>query len=497
MLLGAPSTFRDKSALEPEVKTGNRGRYKVNPDTGATVWSKATFRIFGLSPGSRAPNAKAFTSMIHPEDRHVICTLVNRCILEKKRFDLIYRVVRTNGEVKFVRSIAALRKIKSGKDIMFGTFQDITGSHQATEALRISQDILHSLAESSSHHVFMLDPDGTFIASNDRVHHLGVSSGVELVGRSIAATCSPDVASLYQAHVDEIRKSRRQTVFEYTAWGPNNTRYHRVSLSPILRNGMLWAVGGTSRDITEQKTAPLAIGEGESKFRLLYEDGPLACQSIDSHGVLVDVNHAWLRLLGYGREEVVGRPLTELLDEPFWNAQIADDVPVELTLVKKDGSRIAIAFVCRSGQSAEGKSNVRHCILHDMTEQRRLEKQLRESQELLKLRGLELERKNLALQELILHLQNPASGTVSAERRALAQEAIHVPKELSVLSPRELQVCLQVNRGLSSKEIALQMGISPRSVETHRTNLRRKLGISGMNLSAYLSTLLGLHSAEM
>ncbi|MFC1836693.1 response regulator [Thermodesulfobacteriota bacterium] len=49
------------------------------------------------------------------------------------------------------------------------------------------------------------------------------------------------------------------------------------------------------------------LRESEKGFRLLYENAPLAYQSLDENGRLVDVNRAWLDLLGFSRDEVVGR----------------------------------------------------------------------------------------------------------------------------------------------------------------------------------------------
>jgi DNA-binding NarL/FixJ family response regulator len=54
-----------------------------------------------------------------------------------------------------------------------------------------------------------------------------------------------------------------------------------------------------------------------------------------------------------------------------------------------------------------------------------------------------------------------------------------IPKKsaLSRLSPRETQVLIRIAEGLASKEIAMQLQVSHRTVETHRTNLMRKLGV--------------------
>ena len=59
------------------------------------------------------------------------------------------------------------------------------------------------------------------------------------------------------------------------------------------------------------------------------------------------------------------------------------------------------------------------------------------------------------------------------------------------LSPREIEVCDLVRVGLSIKEIASTLAVSPLTVERHRHNIRRKLGLAGSstNLATYLAAL--------
>ena len=59
------------------------------------------------------------------------------------------------------------------------------------------------------------------------------------------------------------------------------------------------------------------------------------------------------------------------------------------------------------------------------------------------------------------------------------------------LSPREIEVCNLVRNGLTSKEIASMLRVSPLTVERHRYNIRRKLGIvnAKVNLTTFLVDL--------
>jgi two-component system response regulator FixJ len=51
------------------------------------------------------------------------------------------------------------------------------------------------------------------------------------------------------------------------------------------------------------------------------------------------------------------------------------------------------------------------------------------------------------------------------------------PRAIARLSRREIQVLVEIAEGRGSKQIAHELGISPRTVETHRMNMMRKLGV--------------------
>ncbi len=73
---------------------------------------------------------------------------------------------------------------------------------------------------------------------------------------------------------------------------------------------------------------------------------------------------------------------------------------------------------------------------------------------------------------------------LTSDASAPAREAIwafeqipHAPRSTALLSPREREVVAQLAAGLTSKEIARLMSLSPRTVEMHRARLLRKLGV--------------------
>lgn len=144
------------------------------------------------------------------------------------------------------------------------------------------------------------------------------------------------------------------------------------------------------QQIAERRRAEEALSERELSFRLLYERAPLAYQSLDAEGRLLDVNDAWLALLGYSRDEVVGRSFSEILApgqldlfferfSAFKSAGAVDGV--EFTMLTKDGSRREVAVYGRVARLEDGDVKRTHCILHDVTELNKEVDALRASQQ--------------------------------------------------------------------------------------------------------------------
>jgi PAS domain S-box-containing protein len=128
-----------------------------------------------------------------------------------------------------------------------------------------------------------------------------------------------------------------------------------------------------------------ALRESEERFRLLYENAPLAYQSLDENGCLLEVNQAWLDALGYSREEVFGKWVGAFL-APEYLDRLKGNFPkfkaageihgAEFVMLRKNGSRITVEVDGRIGHDRQGQFKQTHCILHDVTERKQTEQAL-------------------------------------------------------------------------------------------------------------------------
>ena len=130
-------------------------------------------------------------------------------------------------------------------------------------------------------------------------------------------------------------------------------------------------------EIAERKRVEEELRANEERFRLLYERSPLGYQSLDAEGNFIEVNPAWLSLLGYEKEEVLGKSFVdfvasgfgELFNERFPCFKAAGEVSsVPFRMVRKDGSYIDVEMDGKIGYDSEGNFRQTHSVLHDVTE---------------------------------------------------------------------------------------------------------------------------------
>ena len=136
----------------------------------------------------------------------------------------------------------------------------------------------------------------------------------------------------------------------------------------------------------------LALRRSEERFRSLYRQTPLPLHRLDEAGRIDQVSEAWLQLLGYRSEEVIGRPLTDLMTEASAQQRRQDDWPrlklrgrlsaVAYRFMAKDGAIREVLAHSRAQRDEDGAFLGEVGGLVDVTAQRRAEEALRQSQKM-------------------------------------------------------------------------------------------------------------------
>jgi PAS domain S-box-containing protein len=114
-------------------------------ETQICVWSDEIYRILGLSPQGQTFQFAEFVQMTHPDDRTRIRKEVDEAIQSGVHFQVDYRVVRPNGEVRHVHSEGEVVRDETGTARRtVGFLQDVTEQHRAKTALETANRLLEA-----------------------------------------------------------------------------------------------------------------------------------------------------------------------------------------------------------------------------------------------------------------------------------------------------------------------------------------------------------------
>jgi PAS domain S-box-containing protein len=131
--------FRTKqSQLVDSQRLAQVGSWERDPATGKVLWSDEMYRIYGLPKGSRV-EFQTFLSRVHPKEVGIILEAAKK-ILTNTPLRVEYRIIRPDGEMRYIRSISEQIPGDEGTPARIaGTDQDITEQVQAMERLRESE----------------------------------------------------------------------------------------------------------------------------------------------------------------------------------------------------------------------------------------------------------------------------------------------------------------------------------------------------------------------
>jgi len=165
--------------------------------------------------------------------------------------------------------------------------------------------------------------------------------------------------------------------------------YAEVISDPVT--GQATRFIGTVQDITERKQAEELLKESSRVIQDLYDNAPCGYHSLDKEGVFIRINDTELKWIGYDRDEVVGKmKLTDLLTpaglqvyertfpvlkERGWVSDI------ETELIRKDGTVLPVLLNSTAIQDDKGNFVASRTTLFDITDRRRAELALRESEQ--------------------------------------------------------------------------------------------------------------------
>ena len=192
-------------------------------------------------------------------------------------------------------------------------FHDITERKQAEEALRVSEEkFARAFAGNPAAISLTCLDDGRFLDVNDTWVALNGYSREEVIGlsaRTLPIWPTPEARARF---VQKLREDGSVRGWEQEFLNRSGEVFVAQLAAQILNVRGEQVVLSTLVDITARKRVENALRESEERFRLAFENGAIAVALTSLDRMLLKVNAAFCRMLGYSAAELVGRSFTEV-----------------------------------------------------------------------------------------------------------------------------------------------------------------------------------------
>ncbi len=372
---------------------------EVDYATGMNHLSVDAARLFGLSQDLLVVTRETVHNTFHPDDREEIVLRIAESIAPGGRgwFAIDHRVIWPNGEVHWLRVRKQIYFSGDGASrrplrAVLAAF-DVTAEKNAAEIVRASGQFVRGVLDSLPDHVVVLDRLGTVIAVNQPTDHLTLENGATLstaaVGVNYLDLCrqsiargSPNGQVMLEGLVDVLSGARAEFKTEYPCPAPGREEWFSMHAQRMRSENAGVILCHTN--ITDARIDQLRIEDSETRFRRLFEaahDGILILDA-SSH-TITHVNPFLTALLDYPAEYFIGKELWEI---GFLKDKQASFLAMQelhkvgsiryegIPLEDRHGKKHPVEMV--ANRYEEGTHPVIQCNIRDISERRKLEKQM-------------------------------------------------------------------------------------------------------------------------
>jgi len=228
---------------------------------------------------------------------------------------------------------------------------------------------------------------------------------------------------------------------------PKGIKWTKSENNPVVdEKGKIIGFAGYAIDITDRINAYKEIQKKENKYKTLFDNAPLAYQSLNESGHIIDVNPKWLEIFEYKeKSNVIGKWFGNFLHndsiEDFkTNFSIFKKYGyirgARLRIQKKSGHYADVSFEGQIGYNSDGSIRQTYCTFKDITKEAEMEKALLESEERYRI----LFRENASIMLLI----NPANGKIVDANNSAVNFYGYTYKQLTSMNINEINTLSEI-----------------------------------------------------
>jgi PAS domain S-box-containing protein len=452
------------------AQAGRMFAYEWDAATDLIVRSPESVQILGIDEATLTTGRQILTS-VHPDDRERLETAIAELSSERPYLQISYRILRPDGTVIWVERNSRAHFDEQGRLLrIVGMVADITERKQAEEALKRSELNYRLFVAQSSEGIFCQElerpipvnlPEDeqvqrilheSYLAEcNDALARMYGMSLADFVGKRLTETLDAENPVNIELTRDYIRGGYRVVDRESNEVDrEGNPKVFLNSMIGIVENGVLLRTWGIQRDVTDRRRAEQArlhaeqaLRESEQRFRLATQAGKMYAYEWDVASDRVVRSEEYANVLGFDdqpkqltRQQLLARVQAD--DRELFATSVDKLSPENPTIQisyrvsRPDGSLVWLEKSARAFFDEQGRMLSVTGIVADITERKRAEEALRESEARERARVKELETILDAVPVPVRIAHDAACRWMTGNRAAY--ELAHVPVGRNVSS---------------------------------------------------------------
>ncbi|MBI3501062.1 MAG: PAS domain S-box protein [Bacteroidetes bacterium] len=313
-------------------------------------------------------------------EHHIAITESNRLSANQG----IWKHKTKDGEIIFV-DITSSAILFEGKQAVAVAVSDVTEKEKAKQELMESEERFRLLAESSLEGI-VLSENKIIIDSNEQfVKMFGYETRSELIGKNVETLVHPKDVSVV---IEKIQETNTEP-YELVCIKKDGTNFIVKSKGRIIPFGERAIRISVVSDITAQKENEKNLKQSEERFRHLFENNLAGVFRSEVGGGLIEVNQALAEIFGYKSAEELKKIKAQQLyysihDRERYLNELQKNKYVknfQMRMKKKDGSEIWILENVQLAKDFKTGKEFIEGTLIDITETKRVQQALQESEE--------------------------------------------------------------------------------------------------------------------
>lgn len=526
------NTIQNSQSLDFLNSVGALGIWDWHLALSKITVNRRFITMLGYTPDEFNAIPDKWDNIIHFDDKgHIIQKLHKLAVGIYSSIEDEFRIRTKSGQWIWVLSHGYVTtRDDTGRPVEIAGFHiDITRLKTFEYALKESEKLYRGLFEQSLDAVAIVEVivDVRVVAANESASRL---------------TNLPSEQSLGRTFTELLPKMRGSVILEKMIETGLTGKAQRIEyVSPSTGadiEAMLFALGQGQcavlfKDISERKRVEDAIHESEARYSELFNSIMEGVGIVDENEIVRLCNPAFSQIYdAEGPDGMIGKNVMDFTAEEHKQTILAQTelrknnlaTKYELRIITMKGREKTIMVSSSPRFDNSGKFIGSLGAVIDISRQKQDADALREDEQRLRQLVAELESKNIALREVLSIVEQEKTsitkqiasaieteilpvvekmvskdGSVRgnyyrilrAKLRALSGEALGVMHGFSRLTPREIEICMLIREGASSREVAKELDIALVTVTKHRENIRKKLGVvnDNVNLVSFLKNI--------